>query len=187
MSVAENFQGMFAVTYTGGTITMVNKTANMLRGGGAIETMTDSGANPVHNGDTLAGTSVTGGITGSFTYIGAVEQGTTYIGILVEDTATKKYYVLTKTDTGSQFSGSSGSTTLTPQTGEGWNLATASPACFMAGTSVRTPSGDVAVETLKTGRYGQFKRWPHRPGFLARRADRLHGLRRPSAGTANPR
>jgi len=37
------------------------------------------------------------------------------------------------------------------QTGVGWDLAISSPACFMAGTMISTPSGDVAVEALKAG------------------------------------
>jgi len=152
-TVSESFSGMFAVTYTAGSpISIKNTTANMLTGRGAIETMTDAGANPIHNGGTLTGTTNSGGIKATFTYIGAVEQGTTFIGILVEDTANSKYYLLTKSDTGTTFSGGGGgSTTLTPLTGEGWTLPAGTPACFMAGTAVRTPSGDVAVETLKTG------------------------------------
>jgi hypothetical protein len=43
------------------------------------------------------------------------------------------------------------STTTSPTSYTNWNAGTGSPACFMAGTAVRTPTGDVLVENLRIG------------------------------------
>ncbi|GLR67719.1 hypothetical protein GCM10010909_24000 [Acidocella aquatica] len=168
MSVFETFRGMFAVTYADGSITTAGNTANLLHeeDGGEIITLPGAtSATPVTQGAILTGTGSGGGLTGSFTYAGAVEKGGLYIGILVRGQASGQYFLLTTVRNGNHFNsgggqdgqqgddGQGGATTLTLQPTVGWNLlgATGSPACFMAGTAIRTPSGDVAVETLKTG------------------------------------
>ncbi|MDD2795079.1 Hint domain-containing protein [Acidocella sp.] len=168
MSVFETFRGMFAITYEGGSITITSNSENLLHEEDGGEHITLPGATsttPVTYGATLSGTGNGGGLTGSFTYAGAVEKGGLYIGILVRDQASSQYYLLTTMRHGHHFNsgrgqdgqqgddGQGGGATLTLQPTVGWNLlgATGSPACFMAGTAVRTPSGDVAVETLKPG------------------------------------
>ncbi|WP_291422330.1 Hint domain-containing protein, partial [Acidocella sp.] len=168
MSVFETFRGMFAITYEGGSITLAGNTANLLHEDDGGELITLPGATsttPVTHGATLSGTGHGGGLTGTFTYAGAVEKSGLYIGILVRDQASSQYYLLTTVRNGSHFNrgggqdgqqgddGQDGATTLTLQPTVGWNLlgATGSPACFMAGTAIRTPSGNAAVETLKAG------------------------------------
>ncbi|GLR67718.1 hypothetical protein GCM10010909_23990 [Acidocella aquatica] len=157
MASTEAFNGMFAVTYTGGNITIAPNTSNLLIGRNATETMTytaGTGTNPVPVGAALTGTTTAAkGVKAGFTYVAALEQGTKYIGILVQDTTSKQYYVLTIKDTGSTFGGTTSTNTLIVQNTIGWDLlgTTGTPACFMAGTAIRTPSGDVAVDTLKAG------------------------------------
>jgi hypothetical protein len=158
---------MFAVTYANGHVTIPGNTANLLHGDDEGQLITLPGATgftPVTQGATLAGTGHNGGITGSFTYAGAVEKGGLYIGILVRDQATGHDYLLTTVSNGRAFNSGGGqdgqdddnqggATALTLQPGVGWNLlgATGSPACFMAGTAIRTPTGNVPVETLRIG------------------------------------
>ena len=167
MSVFETFRGMFAINYDDGSITIAGNTANLLHeedGGELITLPGATSATPVTHGAILSGTGSGGGLTGTFTYAGAVEKSGLYIGILVRDQASGRYYLLTTVRNGSHYNNGGGQDgehgddnhggaglILRPDTG--WNLlgATGSPACFMAGTAIRTPSGDVAVETLKAG------------------------------------
>jgi Hint domain-containing protein len=76
-----------------------------------------------------------------FVFVGtatAPGQGSPVNGLLVEDQTTGRFFFLTNT----QFNGGNGNLTIT--NGE-------TSLCFMAGTLIRTPDGDVAVETLKRG------------------------------------
>ena len=86
---------------------------------------------------------------GTLTYIGAAETTAGYIGFIAEDPSTNPptYYLFVSSATATYTP----TTSITVNTGVGWDPATSLPACFMAGTAVRTPGGDVAVETLKIG------------------------------------
>ncbi len=157
MSVSETFKGMFAVSYDDGKISLAENTRNLLTGQDASETMTyGGGGNPISAGDMLTGTTTSpGGINAGFSYVGAVEQGDNYVGILVRDTSNQQYYVLT-IKAGDGLSGDGwGENRLTVRDTLGWDLlgqtGAPAPACFMAGTAIRTPTGAVAVESLKAG------------------------------------
>ncbi len=101
-------------------------------------------------------------------YIGTVSVvvgGKTYKGYLVQDTgangttANGNYYIFLVGNP--TLSTTAGATTITliKSTGAGnsaanWNSGTATPAnvaCFLSGTGIATPDGDVAVESLEIG------------------------------------
>ncbi|MBU6418643.1 MAG: Hint domain-containing protein [Proteobacteria bacterium] len=91
------------------------------------------------------------------TYIGTATDVTTgkIVGFIFEDSTTGEYFLFSKHPhlwPGTQLN-------LNLSTGPNdpndvnWNLKTGQPVCycFLAGTAVMTPNGEVAVETLKTG------------------------------------
>ncbi len=170
MATTEKFNGLFKVTVTpgatAGTFTVSNTSANLVTGPGGVETVTYSGtatSMPVGASVTLTSTVKTGlGYTATQvngTFVAAIQNASgVYSGILIDVGGV--YYVATLSDTGATYHGGSatgtattGNSTLTYQPQVGWNLqtTTGTPACFMAGTAVRTPEGEVAVETLKIG------------------------------------
>ncbi|MDE1896399.1 MAG: Hint domain-containing protein [Rhodospirillales bacterium] len=91
------------------------------------------------------------------TYIGTAtdEKTGTVLGFIFEDSTTGNYFLFSKNP--SLWSGTQ--LDLHVSTGPNdphdtnWNLHNGTPACycFLAGTAVMTPDGEVAVETLKTG------------------------------------
>ncbi|MBU6449615.1 MAG: Hint domain-containing protein [Rhodospirillales bacterium] len=91
------------------------------------------------------------------TYIGtATDDATgTVVGFIFEDSTTGKYFLFSKNPY--LWSGTkldlNASTGPNDQNDANWNLNTGSAVCycFLAGTAVATPDGEVAVETLKTG------------------------------------
>jgi hypothetical protein len=95
------------------------------------------------------------GETDTQKYLGtAVNSAHQVIGFFFEDVTTGTFFLFTTSDVAAK-----GAITLDLSTGvndpnpDNWDLSTGAAVafCFMAGTAVRTPAGDVAVETLKTG------------------------------------
>lgn len=134
----------YAVTYTLGSPTFTTSSLDLNTS--RAETIQYSNSSP----DLAAGSSFSasnGPDLDKFTYVGAAYTGsgatTTYIGFIALNTATGTYFFFDE-------SGTATTGTYGVNTGVGWDLNGA-PACFMAGTAVRTPAGDVAVETLKAG------------------------------------
>ena len=90
--------------------------------------------------------------TGKFTFIetATVQDGNnTLTGIVIEDKSSQTYFFLTNDQytgpsTGGQGLGKHGN-------GEVSSTGSDTTICFMAGTLIRTPNGEVAVETLKRG------------------------------------
>jgi hypothetical protein len=90
-------------------------------------------------------------------YLGtAVNSAGQVIGFFFEDVTAKTFFLFS-TQNNLVTAHSQITATLHLSTGandpnlDNWDLATGTAVCFMAGTGVRTPTGDVAVETLKTG------------------------------------
>lgn len=91
------------------------------------------------------------------TYIGTATEEVTgnVVGFIFEDSTTGKYFLFSKNpdlwpNTKLDLNTSTGPKDLN---NANWNLSTGTPVCycFLAGTAVLTPSGEVAVETLKAG------------------------------------
>lgn len=134
----------YAVTYTAG------QTSFTISGTGTQISVTTPNA-IITNADTNDVDDTTKGIENK--YIGSVVVDGVK-GYLVQDTSNSKYYVFLV----SKPASTSGTQTVDPSTNNSdtnkanWNATAGNDAaCFMAGTLVRTPQGEVAVETLKTG------------------------------------
>jgi hypothetical protein len=85
------------------------------------------------------------GVPAPFVFIAQADvkdHGTKHEGIIVEDTATNQYYFLTNGQYDHKLSGKNGDVTITSYE---------DALCFMPGTMIRTPSGEVPVENLKRG------------------------------------
>jgi hypothetical protein len=101
-------------------------------------------------------TVATGTLHGSFTYVGVVKDSSgDVVGFLAKSSS--GYYALFS-DTLSTYPASTtytvdASAGIGDTSADNWNLASGQAVafCFMAGTGVRTPDGDVAVEALKIG------------------------------------
>jgi hypothetical protein len=81
---------------------------------------------------------------GNYTFIGAYDvkdHGSPLSGIVVEDKS-GSFFFLTDSEYTGKIAGKNGDLTLTSYT---------DTICFLAGTLIRTPSGEVAVESLKRG------------------------------------
>ena len=70
------------------------------------------------------------------------DHGNTLSGIVVENSTTGKFYFLTDDQYTGKIAGQNGNVTITSYQDS---------YCFLAGTLIRTPDGDVAVESLKRG------------------------------------
>ncbi len=91
------------------------------------------------------------------TYIGTATDETTgtVLGFIFEDSTTGKYFLFSKNPSiwpGTRLDLTISTGPNDPH-GANWNLnsGTAVCYCFLAGTAVETPDGEVTVETLKTG------------------------------------
>jgi hypothetical protein len=83
--------------------------------------------------------------TGKFTFIASYDvqdHNNTLNGIVVEDKSSGQFFLLTD----SQYTGK-----LNGHNGELSNPSYQDTICFLAGTLIRTPDGEVAVESLKHG------------------------------------
>ena len=90
--------------------------------------------------------------TGTFKFIetATVQDGThTLTGIVIEDKSTHTYFFLTD----DQYTGPSKGSEGLGKHGNGEVSSTGNDTtiCFMAGTMIRTPNGEVPIETLKRG------------------------------------
>jgi hypothetical protein len=112
-------------------------------------TVKDPNAGTVNEGQTVKVTDVgidnttTAMGTGNYTFIGAYDikdHGTTLNGIVVQQGTS--FFLLTDSDYAGKTAGKNGDLTLTSRT---------DTICFLAGTLIRTPAGEVEVESLKHG------------------------------------
>jgi hypothetical protein len=99
------------------------------------------------------------GETDTQEYLGtAVDSSGAVVGFIFKDVTTGSFFLFSTSNNLASIR-SPETVTLDLSTGisdpqaNNWDLSTGAPVafCFMAGTGVRTPTGDVAVETLKTG------------------------------------
>lgn len=137
------------------TMKLEDSPANPTKKVDALDTkvhVKDPDGGSISSGDTIKVTSSAGGelaTADKYIFVGAAsvsDNGGTDSGIIVEDKSTGQYLFLTDTKfsgtDASVSSGSNGTVTVTSLN---------STICFMAGTMVQTPDGEVAVETLKKG------------------------------------
>lgn len=109
-------------------------------------TVTDPDGSDVSYKDPIQGTYNNGINAGpSFEFIAQADlkdHGHRIDGIIVENTATNQYYFLTDSEYTGKISGNNGHVTVTSYS---------DTFCFMAGTLIQTPGGNVPVEALKRG------------------------------------
>jgi hypothetical protein len=109
-------------------------------------TVTDPNGSELSFKDPIQGTYNNGISAGpSFEFIAQADirdHGHRIDGIIVENTATNQYYFLTDSEYTGKIGGNNGHAIVTNYS---------DTICFMAGTLIQTPSGDVPVETLKRG------------------------------------
>ncbi len=136
-----------------GALTIVDadgKSSNGIQPESQFVTVKDPSGAPVITGGELkvtnGGFAEPGGsalATGNYTFIDSMtvkDHTTTLSGILVEDDKTHTLYFLTDDTYSGNISGKNGELSYESNT-----------SCFMPGTLVRTPDGEVAVEALKRG------------------------------------
>jgi hypothetical protein len=101
--------------------------------------------------------------SGSFTYEGTVSDGGQVVGVLILSNG--NYYVASVYENGYTTGFVNGTTVLTVNTSQNWDLngtnyttpstytenGNPTPACFMAGTMITTPDGETQVELLRAG------------------------------------
>jgi hypothetical protein len=131
------------ITHTGITLTGGANTPNVL-GDQANETFSGTFKNGFSNGS-----------IGTLTYVGDTATLTTTaggtVGFVAQDSTGKYFLFVPSTETvaaGTPFSATQDSTS-TPATQ--WNVTSSTPACFLTGTRIATPAGDVSIEDLKSG------------------------------------
>jgi hypothetical protein len=121
-------------------------------------TLKDPNGGDLHSGDTARVTHV--GVefyefdTGKYTFIETAtvdDHGTPINGLVVRDDS-GNYFFLTDTQYTGDLKNGDGKLTRTGyDTVLGSGNVGGEPSCFTAGTSIRTPDGEIAVETLKRG------------------------------------
>jgi hypothetical protein len=85
------------------------------------------------------------GVPSPFVFIAQADvkdHGSKLDGIIIENTDTKQFYFLTNDPYDHKLNGKNGDVTITSYE---------DAVCFMAGTMIRTPSGEVPIENLKRG------------------------------------
>ncbi|WP_298283778.1 Hint domain-containing protein [Acidocella sp.] len=143
----ESFQAVASGTYNSATGVFTATSGNLLSGGGkTTESITAASSVEYPNGGTTS-LSSTGYLTGTWYFVGDATVGK-FNGIVVTNGA-GNYYFLSPSNPGNDLKTG---VTSTVNTSYGWNFSTgAEVTCFFPGTLIATPSGEVAVETLKSG------------------------------------
>jgi hypothetical protein len=85
------------------------------------------------------------GVSNDYVFVGqgtVADNGKTLSGIIVESTTSGRYYFLTDKEYKGALGNGNGDVTITHMS---------DTICFVAGTMIQTPAGEVAIETLKRG------------------------------------
>ncbi len=153
----------FAGTFSGGTFTITNAThvgasltpTDTSSGEGTAGVLGDTASTP-----TFTLTSTFDGVTGTpiapshWTFLGtATINGVTgFVASAVNTSSTTVFcFFALGTPSPGTHSGTVTSPSNTSNWPGNWNLNNGTEACFVAGTMIATPSGSMAVETLKAG------------------------------------
>ena len=144
MAYGDTFTNAYTLTFSPATGLVVGNT-NL--GSTIVESPNEvAGSGSTLNVDTTLSASGTVG------YMGTAAVGGQFAGIVVYNSSTNTEYLLTNSNlmsgTGVNVDEASDPT---PGGQADFDLLTDMPVCFMAGTGIRTPSGDVAIETLSAG------------------------------------
>ncbi|MGJ4952594.1 Hint domain-containing protein [Bradyrhizobium sp. HKCCYLS20291] len=148
MAATETFNFAYQLSFSGSNFKIVDATpggtVNAVGGGVTVKDPTPT--NDMTVGDRIKVTDVIVGnlAQGNYDFVGqadAKDHGSTLSGIIVQG-PNGTYYFLTDSPYSGNLNGVNGKLTITSYE---------TTICFYAGTQIKTPDGEVAVETLKRG------------------------------------
>jgi Hint domain len=149
-ATTETFQFAYALTgdFNDLKISDENSKTSYVDAAAGNVTLQDSNGGSLSEGNTTkvthVGFSAYSFDKGKYTFVGTADvtdHGKTVSGLVVEDSS-GKFFFLTNTEYKGNLNGNNGNLSIT----DGQTSL-----CFMAGTLIRTPNGEVAVERLKRG------------------------------------